>query len=56
MESLWAHITLIKDATAAFSHENMHAAHEVNGPLLAHAFLTTEKLLALLPTAQEMKR
>jgi nicotinamidase-related amidase len=23
------HVTLIKDATAAFSHEGMHAAHEV---------------------------
>jgi hypothetical protein len=34
----------------------MHAAHEVNGPLFAHAILTTEELLALLPAAQEMKR
>jgi nicotinamidase-related amidase len=31
------HVTLIKDATAAFSHEGMHAAHEVNGPEFAHA-------------------
>jgi nicotinamidase-related amidase len=23
------HVTLIKDATSAFSHEGMHAAHEV---------------------------
>ena len=43
------HVTLIKDATAAFSHEGMHAAHEVNGPTFAHAILTTEELLALLP-------
>jgi nicotinamidase-related amidase len=43
------HVTLIKDATAAFSHEGMHAAHEVNGPSFAHAILTTEELLALLP-------
>jgi nicotinamidase-related amidase len=44
------HVTLIKDATAAFSHEGMHAAHEVNGPLFVHAILTTEEL-ALLPAA-----
>ena len=43
------HVTLIKDATAAFSHEGMHAAHEVNGPSFAHSILTTEELLALLP-------
>jgi nicotinamidase-related amidase len=43
------HVTLIKDATAAFSHEGMHSAHEVNGPLFAHAILTTEELLTLLP-------
>ena len=27
----------------------MHAAHEVNGPRFAHAIMTTEELLALLP-------
>jgi nicotinamidase-related amidase len=43
------HVTLIKDATAAWSHEGMHAAHEVDGPRFAHAILTTEELLALLP-------
>jgi nicotinamidase-related amidase len=41
-------VTLVKDATAAFSREGMHAAHEVNGPLFAHAILTTEELLAVL--------
>ena len=46
------HVTLIKDATAAFSHEGMHAAHEVNGPEFAHAILTTRELLSLLPTEQ----
>ena len=44
------HVTLIKDATAAFSHEGMRAAHEVNGPTFAHAILSTEELLSLLPT------
>ena len=43
------HITLIKDATAAFSREGMRAAHEVNGPTFAHAILTTGELLSLLP-------
>ena len=42
------YVTLIKDATAAFSHEGMYAAHEVNGPLFAHAILTTKELLSLL--------
>jgi nicotinamidase-related amidase len=42
------HVTLIKDATAAFSQEGMRAAHEVNGPTFAHAILTTEQLLSLL--------
>jgi nicotinamidase-related amidase len=45
-------VTLIKDAIAAFSHEGMHAAHEVNGPLFAHAILTTKELLILLPIEQ----
>jgi nicotinamidase-related amidase len=42
------HVTLVKDATAAFSREGMHVAHEVNGPSFAHAILTTAELLALL--------
>jgi nicotinamidase-related amidase len=29
------HVTLVKDATAAFSREAMHAAHEINGPTRA---------------------
>ena len=43
------HVTLVKDATAAFSKDRMHAAHELNGPTYAHAILTTGGLLALLP-------
>ena len=43
------HVTLVKDATAAFSREGMHAAHEVDGPSYAHAILTTEQLLVVLP-------
>ena len=33
----------------AFEQEGMHAANKVNGPRLAHAILTAEELLALLP-------
>ena len=43
------HVTIIKDAIAALSHEGMHAVHEVNGPQFAHAILTTKELLGLLP-------
>ena len=42
------HVTLIRDATAAFSQEGMPAAHEVNGPSFAHAILTTEELPDIL--------
>jgi nicotinamidase-related amidase len=42
------HVTLVRDATAAFSREMMHAAHELNGPTFAHAILTTAELLAAL--------
>ena len=34
-------MTLVRDATAAFTTEAMHAAHELNGPTFAHAILTT---------------
>src|SRR5512147_1215392 len=34
------HVTLVRDATAAFRPELMHAAHELNGPTFAHAILT----------------
>lgn len=43
------HVTLVRDATAAFGHEHMHAAHELNGPTYAHAILTTRELLDRLP-------
>ena len=41
------HVTLVKDATAAFSREAMHAA-QVNGPTFAHAILTTVQALAAI--------
>ncbi|GAA5073661.1 isochorismatase family cysteine hydrolase [Lysobacter panacisoli] len=43
------HVTLVRDATAAYSHELMHAAHELNGPTYAHAILDTAALLDALP-------
>ena len=42
------HVTLVKDATAAFSTERMHAAHVLNGPNFAHAILTTAEVVAAL--------
>jgi nicotinamidase-related amidase len=45
------HVTLVRDATAAFSHEHMHAAHGLNGPTFAHSILTTQELLVALPRA-----
>jgi nicotinamidase-related amidase len=42
------HVTLVKDATAAFNPEGMTAA-SVNAPMFAHAILTTNELLAGLP-------
>jgi nicotinamidase-related amidase len=40
------HVTLVKDATAAFSKEAMHAAHNVNGPTFAHAILTSDEVIS----------
>ena len=42
------HVTLVRDATAAFSSDAMHAAHEINGPTFAHAILTTDTAIAAL--------
>ena len=43
------HVTLVRDATAAFRHELMHAAHELNGPTFAHAIMTTAEVIVALP-------
>jgi nicotinamidase-related amidase len=42
------HVTLVRDATAAFSNEAMHAAHEINGPTFAHSIVATARLLELI--------
>lgn len=43
------HVTLVRDATAAFSKEMMQAAHALNGPTFAHEILTTADVIAALP-------
>jgi nicotinamidase-related amidase len=45
------HVTLVRDATAAFTHDFMHAAHELNGPTFAHSILTTAEVIAALSNA-----
>ncbi len=45
------HVTLVRDATAAFSRDMMHAAHELNGPTYAHAIVRTGELVSALPVA-----
>jgi nicotinamidase-related amidase len=42
------HVTLVQDATAAFSRDMMRAAHELNGPTFAHAILKTSELISAL--------
>ncbi len=49
-QELGYHVTLVKDATAAFKREMMVAAHELNGPTYAHSIVTTAELLQLLQT------
>ena len=45
------HVTLVRDATAAFRHEMMHAAHDLNGPTYAHSIVSARELLAALPAS-----
>lgn len=42
------HVRLVRDATAAFQHELMHAAHALSGPTCAHTILTTKELVDAL--------
>jgi nicotinamidase-related amidase len=42
-------VTLVTDATAAYTKELMHAAHELTGPFFASAILATDELTAALP-------
>ena len=45
------HVTLVRDATAAFKPEAMHAAHVINGPTYAHDIVSSEQLIAALQAA-----
>ncbi|MGD0271803.1 MAG: isochorismatase family protein, partial [Candidatus Sulfotelmatobacter sp.] len=47
------HVTLIKDATAAFNPEGMTAAR-VNAKLFAHAELNTDELLSALSESKRV--
>ena len=49
------HVTLVRDATAAFTKEMMHAAHELNGPTFAHSILTTTEVIAALRPKEIVK-
>ncbi|MCR5867653.1 isochorismatase family cysteine hydrolase [Aquincola sp. J276] len=42
------HVTLVVDATAAFTREAMDAAHKINGPTYAHAIVATANLVQAL--------
>ena len=42
------HVTLVRDATAAFAPAAMHAAHEIHGPTYAHAILSTSDFCSLV--------
>jgi nicotinamidase-related amidase len=46
------HVTLVRDATAAFKPEMMHAAHELNGPTFAHSITTTAELVQVLKNTE----
>ena len=49
--SLWTGVShyniRVKNEIAGFDQTDMCAAHEVNGPRLAHAIFATDKVLAL---------
>ena len=48
------HVTLVKDATAAESWEEMHAA-ELNGPTFAHAIVSNSGIVAALAGQTEFR-
>ncbi|GAA1923510.1 cysteine hydrolase family protein [Streptantibioticus ferralitis] len=46
------HVTLVRDATAAFLPEMLYAAHELNGPTFAHAIVHTDQLVTAFKEAR----
>jgi nicotinamidase-related amidase len=45
------HVTLVRDATSARSHEALHAALDIDGPTYAHEILTTQELVSAMKAA-----
>jgi nicotinamidase-related amidase len=45
------HVTLVKDATATFQHQEWVATMELNAPTFAHAIVTTAALVGEAPAA-----
>ncbi|MFJ7949026.1 isochorismatase family protein [Streptomyces sp. NPDC096354] len=50
-QDLGYHVTLVKDAIAAFRPEAMQATFEVNTPAYVHAILTADEFISVLPDA-----
>ncbi|MFF3465303.1 cysteine hydrolase family protein [Streptomyces sp. NPDC001984] len=48
-QELGYHVTLVRDAIAAFRPEEMQATFELNAPTYAHAILTTDEFVKALP-------
>jgi ureidoacrylate peracid hydrolase len=48
-------VTVVKDATASYSHEHMHAALEVNLPNYASAIVTTDEILGNLASPADVE-
>ncbi|MEU3979396.1 isochorismatase family cysteine hydrolase [Streptomyces sp. NPDC026672] len=47
-QELGYHVTLVRDAVAAFRPEEMHATFEINAPAYAHAILTADEFVKSL--------
>jgi nicotinamidase-related amidase len=45
------HVTLVRDATSARSHEALHAALNIDGPTFAHEILTTAEVVSAMRAA-----
>ncbi|GAA4024579.1 isochorismatase family cysteine hydrolase [Streptomyces plumbiresistens] len=46
------HVALVRGATAAWTREMLHAAHELNGPTYAHAIVTADEIVAAFKGTQ----
>ncbi|MGW2709391.1 isochorismatase family cysteine hydrolase [Streptomyces sp. NPDC001356] len=47
-QELGYHVTLVRDAIAAFSWQEMTATFDINAPLYAHAVLTTDEFVTIV--------